>query len=68
MIEASPKETSVRPRYAAGARERVDKLCCPVDYQSEYPKVIPAEVVQRNYGCGDPSRYLRERRNGGNCC
>jgi len=60
MIEATGKETIVRERYAAGAQQHADKLCCPVDYQSEYLKVIPPEVVERDYGCGDPSRYLRE--------
>ena len=53
-------ETIVRQRYAAGAKERADKLCCPIDYQSDYLKVIPQEVIERDYGCGDPSRYLRE--------
>ena len=60
MIEAQSKETIVRQRYAAGAKERADKLCCPVDYKSKYLKVIPQEVIERDYGCGDPSRYLRE--------
>src|SRR5262249_2534041 len=60
MIKAQSKERIVRQRYAAGAKERSDKLCCPVDYDSEYLKVIPPEVIERDYGCGDPSRYLRE--------
>jgi arsenite methyltransferase len=60
MIEAHGKETIVRQRYAAGAKERTDKLCCPVDYDSDYLKVIPQEVIERDYGCGDPSKYLRE--------
>ncbi|HEU5248169.1 MAG TPA: methyltransferase domain-containing protein [Candidatus Udaeobacter sp.] len=60
MIEAQSKERIVRQRYAAGAKERAGKLCCPVNYDSEYLKVIPPEVIERDYGCGDPSRYLRE--------
>jgi ubiquinone/menaquinone biosynthesis C-methylase UbiE len=60
MIIAQSKETIVRQRYAAGAKERADKLCCPVDYESNYLKVIPREVIERDYGCGDPSRYVRE--------
>jgi arsenite methyltransferase len=59
MIEAYGKEAVVRQRYAAGAKERADKLCCPVDYQSNYLEAIPREVIERDYGCGDPSRYLR---------
>src|SRR5438874_13161602 len=64
MIEAQSKETIVRQRYAAGAKERADKLCCPVDYKSKYLKVIPREVIERDYGCGDPSRYLRNGETG----
>src|SRR5437870_11422969 len=60
MIEAQTKESIVRQRYAAGAKERADKLCCPIDYEDQYLKVIPPEVIERDYGCGDPSRYLRE--------
>src|SRR6059036_1427193 len=61
MIEGARKESIVRHRYAAGAKERAGKLCCPVDYKPEYLAAIPQEVIERDYGCGDPSRYLRER-------
>jgi len=60
MIEGTRKETVVRQRYAAGAKELAEKLCCPVNYESAYLSVIPQEVIERDYGCGDPSRYLRE--------
>ena len=60
MIEARSKEAIVRQRYAAGAKERADKLCCAVEYDSEYLKVIPREVIERDYGCGDPSRHVHE--------
>src|SRR5438067_13504435 len=53
-------ESEVRKRYAAGAKAPEAKLCCPVDYNTEYLKVIPQEVIDRDYGCGDPSKYLRE--------
>jgi arsenite methyltransferase len=60
MIKSQGTETIVRQRYAIGAKERADKLCCPVEYDSEYLSVIPPEVIERDYGCGDPSRYLRQ--------
>src|SRR6059058_3421812 len=60
MIEATGTETVIRQRYAAGAKERSEKLCCPVEYDTEYLRVIPQEVIERDYGCGDPSRYLHE--------
>src|ERR1700692_1773035 len=53
-------ESEVRKRYAPGAKATEAKLCCPVDYNTEYLKAIPQEVIERDYGCGDPSRYLRE--------
>jgi arsenite methyltransferase len=53
-------EVAVRERYAAGAQSRQRNLCCPVDYQSEFLSAIPQEVIERDYGCGDPSRYLRK--------
>jgi ubiquinone/menaquinone biosynthesis C-methylase UbiE len=50
----------VRERYTAAAQAREEKLCCPVDYDPQHLKVIPDEVLERDYGCGDPSRYVRE--------
>src|SRR5881396_2412574 len=53
-------EAEVRKRYAAGANLTERKLCCPVDYDTEYLTAIPQEVIERDYGCGDPTKYLRE--------
>src|SRR3982751_4094780 len=53
-------ETAVRERYAGCATTSEAKLCCPVDYNPEFLKVIPQEVIERDYGCGDPSKHLRE--------
>jgi arsenite methyltransferase len=52
-------ERAVRERYSDAAQSRVEALCCPVEYNSEFLKVIPPEVIERDYGCGDPSQYLR---------
>ncbi len=52
-------ESAVRARYSEGAAQRVDALCCPVDYDPKYLKILPEEVLERDYGCGDPSRYVR---------
>jgi len=51
---------AVRERYAAAAQSREAALCCAVDYDPQYLQVIPEEVLERDYGCGDPSRYVRE--------
>jgi arsenite methyltransferase len=52
-------EKAVRERYSNAAHSRVETLCCPVEYDRQYLKVIPTEVIERDYGCGDPSKYLR---------
>ncbi len=53
-------EQAVAQRYAAAAEARQEALCCPVEYDPRYLEVIPEEVLTRDYGCGDPSAYLRE--------
>ncbi len=52
-------ESAVKERYASGAQQREAALCCPVDYDPQYLKALPQEVIDRDYGCGDPSQYLR---------
>lgn len=53
-------EQIVRERYSAGAREREESLCCPVEYDPQYLKILPEEILERDYGCGDPSQFVRE--------
>ena len=53
-------EAAVRDRYSAASQAREAALCCPVDYDPKYLKIIPEAVLERDYGCGDPSRYVRE--------
>lgn len=52
-------EQAVKERYSSAAGEREAALCCPVDYDISYLEVIPQEIIERDYGCGDPSKYLR---------
>jgi arsenite methyltransferase len=59
-VRHTDPEEAVRERYAAAARAREAALCCPVDYDPQHLSVIPDEVLERDYGCGDPSRYVRE--------
>lgn len=54
------KESAVLERYSEGANERQESLCCPVDYQTDLLKILPEEIIEKDYGCGDPSRYVQE--------
>ncbi|MCG8512172.1 MAG: methyltransferase domain-containing protein, partial [Rhodospirillales bacterium] len=48
-------------RYAKGAAELEPGLCCPtVDYDPQFLKLLPQEIIEKDYGCGDPSAHARE--------
>jgi arsenite methyltransferase len=53
------RESAVKERYGAAAKAPEAALCCPIDYDTRYLQAIPAEVVEKDYGCGDPSRCLK---------
>ena len=52
-------EAAVRERYAKAAGETEAGLCVPVNYDSSLLEVIPEEVLLKDYGCGDPSRFVK---------
>jgi ubiquinone/menaquinone biosynthesis C-methylase UbiE len=51
-------EAAVRSRYSGAARATEAALCCPTSYDPRLLEPIPADVIERDYGCGDPSRHL----------
>lgn len=55
-IETS--EASVYRRYAAAAQRLEPALCCPVEYAADFLSVIPDEIIERDYGCGDPTPFV----------
>jgi SAM-dependent methyltransferase len=58
---ANELESAVRGRYALASQQHEACLCVPSQgYDAKYLKVIPQEIVERDYGCGDPSRYVNE--------
>lgn len=59
MAPVAEVESIVKERYREGAERQVAALCCPVDYDPRYLEAIPREVLERDYGCGDPSKHLR---------
>ncbi len=52
-------EASVQSRYSAAAEAVDPMLCCPVTYRDDLLAVIPDEVIERDYGCGDPTPYVQ---------
>lgn len=51
-------ESAVRDRYSNASKEFEQNLCCAVDYDAKYLEAIPDEIIQRDYGCGDPSKHV----------
>jgi len=51
-------ENAVKDRYAEASKQVEANLCCPVDYDPQFLKAIPTEVIEKDYGCGDPSKWL----------
>ncbi|WP_442507646.1 methyltransferase domain-containing protein [Novipirellula sp. SH528] len=60
MSKSLDTENAVASRYSAAAQAVEPALCCPVDYDASFLKIIPNEVIERDYGCGDPSKYVRK--------
>ena len=52
-------EAAVLERYGDAAQEVEACLCLPVSYDKDLLKVIPDEISEKDYGCGDPSRYVK---------
>lgn len=54
-------ELAVKERYAKGAHQKEEALCCPASsYNPKFLEVIPREIIEKDYGCGDPSKYVKE--------
>ena len=62
ILTESPESTeaSVYDRYAAASKQVEQALCCPVQYVGQYLKVVPQEIIEKDYGCGDPSVWVKE--------
>ncbi len=54
------QEASVISRYGNAAKNHEENLCCPVKYDTKYLKIIPDEIIEKDYGCGDPLDKIKE--------
>ncbi len=53
-------EKSVLERYEEGAKNHQPSLCCPTEYDTQFLTIIPDEIIAKDYGCGDPTKYVKE--------
>lgn len=52
--------SAVLARYSEGAKEKQSSLCCHVEYNSDLLELLPGEIIDKDYGCGDPTAYVKE--------
>lgn len=58
--QSSPgMQIDVLHRYERAAGAAQPGLCCPGGYDSDLLAILPKEVIEKDYGCGDPSRFVR---------
>ena len=57
--QLSENEQAVLSRYSDGAQAREEALCCPVSFDGSLLSVLPDEILERDYGCGDPTPFVR---------
>ncbi|MGI9518771.1 MAG: methyltransferase domain-containing protein, partial [Pirellulaceae bacterium] len=55
---ALDSDQAVRKRYSAAATASEPALCCNVSYNPRHLKAIPQEIIDKDYGCGDPSSFV----------
>ena len=56
----SDVETEVLRRYGEGAEAVEAGLCCPQKYDAAALEILPQEIIEKDYGCGDPSAHVRQ--------
>lgn len=52
-------EAAVLERYTGAAKATEPGLCCPATNDPRLLAAVPAEILERDYGCGDPTVHVR---------
>lgn len=58
LLPIAHVEQAVANRYSSASLAVEANLCCPVNYNPQYLEILPQELIDRDYGCGDPSKYV----------
>jgi len=61
MANGQSVEAAVLDRYAKASTSKEASLCCPAaSYDQSLVEMLPDEIIDKDYGCGDPSRFVSE--------
>ena len=58
--ELIDQREAVSNRYGAAAINKEQCLCTPVEFNKELLKAIPKEIIEKDYGCGDPTKWVQK--------
>ena len=53
-------KNAIQNRYGSAALEKENCLCTPVGFNPILLEAIPDEIIERDYGCGDPTKYVNK--------
>ena len=59
IVDNPNHKNAIQERYGAAAIEKESCLCTPVSFNPKYLEAIPKEVIDRDYGCGDPTKWVK---------
>ena len=51
---------AVQERYGSAALEKENCLCTPVSFEKRFLEAIPNEIIEKDYGCGDPTKWVKK--------
>ena len=54
------QKESINSRDGSAALVKEDCLCTPVNFDPKYLEVMPQEVIEKDYGCGDPTQWVKK--------
>ena len=59
-LKSLDHKDAIQERYGSAALEKESCLCTPVGFNPVLLEAIPQEVIERDYGCGDPTKYVQK--------
>ena len=58
-LQGIDQTIAVEARYGSAANQKEACLCSPVSFDKKLLEIIPNNVIERDYGCGDPTRWVK---------
>jgi len=53
-------KNAIQNRYGSAALEKEACLCTPVGFNPVLLEAIPDQIIEKDYGCGDPTKHVKK--------